>query len=65
MAKEYVKTTCRHINKKMDVSTDQCYVVKCCVRLKKLKVEKIALFKEAFQNETLHDSNIHRWQRIC
>ncbi len=49
---------CRHINKKMDVSPKQHYSITFCVRLKKSKVETIALLKEAFQNETLHDSTI-------
>ncbi len=47
----------------MDVLTEQCYAVKFCVRLKKLKVKIIVPLKEAFQNETLSNSTIHRWHR--
>ncbi len=47
----------------MDVVTEQCYAVKFCVRLTKLKVEMITLLKEAFQNETLRYSTIRRWLR--
>ncbi len=43
--------------------TNNFTLVKFCVRLKKLKVETIALLKEPFQNETSHDSTICRWHR--
>ncbi len=43
------QTMCNHTNQKMDVSTKQHYTVKFYARLKKLKVETIALLKEAFQ----------------
>ncbi len=52
------QAVCHHINKKMDVSTEQFYAVKYCMRLKKSKMETIALSKEAFQNEMWHDSTI-------
>ncbi len=54
---------CCHVNKKTDVSAKQRYAVKFCVTLKKSKVGLITLFKEAFQNETLHDSTTRRWHR--
>ncbi len=54
---------CRDINERMDDSIEQRYIVKFYVALKKSKVETITLLKEAFQNETLHDSAIHRWHR--
>ncbi len=47
----------------MNVSTEQSYTVKFCMTLKKWKVKTIALMKENFQNETLHDSTIRRWHR--
>ncbi len=47
----------------MDVSTEQCYTIKFCVRLKKLIMETITLLKEVFQNKTLHYSIIHRWHK--
>ncbi len=34
-----------------------------CETKKKLKVEMITPLKKAFQNETLHDSNIHKRHR--
>ncbi len=48
---------------KIDVLTEQRYTVKFCVILKKLKLEMIALLKQAFQNKTSHDSTICRWHR--
>ncbi len=47
-AREHVKimrfqTVCHHVNKKMNVSTEQHYTVKLFGRLKKLKVETIPL----------------------
>ncbi len=53
------------MNKKTDVSTKQCHTIKFCARLKKKIsiVETIALLKEAFQDETLHDLTIRSWHR--
>ncbi len=56
-----LQTMCGPINKRMDVSTEQHYNIKFCVRLQKLNVETIALLKTVFQNETSHDLTIHRW----
>ncbi len=42
------QTACHHINKEVDVSTEQWYIIKRCVRLTKSKVETIALLKEVF-----------------
>ncbi len=54
---------CHWVYKKMDVLTKQRHSWKFCMRLKKSKVETIALLKEAFQNETLYDLIIRRWHR--
>ncbi len=59
----YFQTASRCVNKKMDVLTEQHYIVKFCEILKRSKVEMIALLKEDFQNETTHDSTIHWWYR--
>ncbi len=55
------QTVCRRVNKKVHVSIKQCHIVKFCMRLKKLKEKRY--LKDAFQNETLHDSTIRRWHR--
>ncbi len=58
------QAVCHQVSKKIDVLTKEHYTVKFCARLKKIfNVEKIALLKEAFQNEMLPHSTIHRWHR--
>ncbi len=47
-----VSRRCYYVNKKIDVSTEQCFNVKFCVRLKKSKVKMVLLLKEAFQVKT-------------
>ncbi len=37
------------INKKMDISTEQCYAIKFCTKFEKSKGETIALLEEVFQ----------------
>ncbi len=48
---------------KMDVSAEQCCVIKFCMRLKKIPSEILALLKEAFGKEMLGDSTIRRWHK--
>ncbi len=48
---------------KMDVSAEQRYAIKFCVRLKKMPRETIALLKEEFGKKILGDSTIRQWHK--
>ncbi len=50
-------------SEKMEVSAEQRYTIKFCVRLKKTMSETTALLKETFGKEMLGDSTIRRWYK--